>query len=242
MFPPPGGIIDLGALAGASGGQRLQIVGSNVYASKCFIPARPYTLVSEAVCAELAILLDLPIPGYRQIAFQGKLWFGLEWRAEGRDLKPGMESNLTNLDVVPAMFAFDVLVCNPDRNRGNIVFQKVSPTLERYRLQMIDHSHALGGDRANMDDFIKSVKDPQTYLQYWPELRATVTAKAQFEPFLQRVEALTRPQVEEIVDTVAAEWRPNPDQTPSLTGFLLQRATQLRSLMSQVGALFPNLH
>lgn len=241
MFPAPGGIVDWGQLQGASGGRKLEVVGDAVYASKCFIPQRPYTLASEAVCADLAILLDLPIPAYRRLSFQGKLWFSLEWRPDGRDFRPGMEEELTNIDAVPAMFAFDVLICNGDRNRNNIVFQKVSPALERYRFQLIDHSHALGGDKPTKDAFVQGIQTPERYLQYWPELRSTVTSVKQFEPFLIAVENLDVSELDRIVSEVPSEWRPNPDDISYLPQFLIQRAAQLRHLISQAATQFPNL-
>lgn len=241
MFPVPGGVVDLGPLQGASGARKLEVVGSSVYASKSVIPNRPYTLVSETVCAELAILLDLPIPGYQRITFENKLWFGLEYRPDHHDFKSGMESNLTNIDVLPGIFAFDVLVCNFDRNRRNLVFQKVSPALERYRVVMIDHSHALGGDKASTRDFLASVQGPQAYLQYWPELRATIASSAQFEPLLRKAEGLKHSDLVEIVGAVPAEWRPSPDESSRLIDFLLKRASNLRDLMSQTSSLFPNL-
>ncbi len=241
LFPPPGGVIDLGPLHGASQAKKLEIVGDAVYAAKCFLEQRPRTLVSEPVCAELALLFGLPIPAYRHLAFQGTLWFALEWRPDHRQFAPGMQYQLVNADCLAAMFAFDVLVCNWDRNLSNIVFQKVSPALERYRFNLIDHSHALGGDEPDNATFISHLKPPDGYLQYWPELRSLIPSWNDFEPLLRKVEALTASDVTQVVGAVPAEWRPKLDESQMLTDFLGERASNLRSLVQAAAHMFPTM-
>jgi hypothetical protein len=240
MFPV-GGVIQLSSLPGASRALKLDWMGEGTYAAKCYTAEKPFTLVAETVCAELALFLNLPIPAYRAVPFQGKTWFGMEWRAENRMLEPRMIGNLVNTDTVPGIFAFDVLTCNWDRNDSNLVVQKASPALERYKLWMIDHSHALGGDLPTPNDFLGRDKSPMQYLRYWENLRGLVIKWEQFQPFLKRVKALGSTQLTAMIRAVPTEWRPPGANLSYLSDFLLSRAGCLEDLLWEARGEFPNL-
>lgn len=240
MFPVQG-IVELGPLRGESGGRKLQIVGEGIYASKCFLPERPYTLVNEVVCAELATKLELPIPARRYLEFQDKLWFGMEWRADQSNLTEQTLNNLTNKDKVADLIAFDVFVCNPDRHDGNIIVQKVSPVLHLYTFFVIDHSHALVGTRTRAQQLISGSTDTTSYLRHNRMLLALIHSLTQFDEFIGRVQALTKTEIAEVIDSVPKVWRPTPDDTLSLVPFLVRRKEQLRELLREARDCFPNL-
>lgn len=240
MFALSDGVIDLGGLGGASSARRLELVGTGIYAAKRLTDNPPYTLVNEVVCAELALMFDLPMPAYRTIEFQGETWFGLEFRVDHQDYKPEMQSLIVNSASLPHLLAFDVLICNGDRHRQNLVFQKVSPAVERYRYQVIDHSHALVGTKSSVSEFTGSIQAPSAYLQHWPEFKAMVTSEADFEGFLGMAEVISTADVDSAVAAVPSVWRPTPDDCSKLTNLLVQRARQIRTLMKQAQSCFPN--
>jgi hypothetical protein len=235
------GVIDLGVLGGASGAHKLQVPGDAIYASKSFISERPYTLVSEVLCAELASMLGLPIPARRYVTFQGNTWFGLEWRPEFRTLSDKVVSRLTNLDQVPSLIAFDIYVCNQDRHDANIVIQKVSPVLDRFAFWLIDHGHALAGPYASASQFTGDNHDASRYLRHNAILREQVRSYSDFKPFLTRLEDMSETALAEIEQAVVREWRPQPDETSLLIDFLWQMKSHVGELLTTVKDHFPNL-
>ena len=63
----------------------------------------------------------------------------------------------------------------------------------------------------------------------------------QFNQFIHRVEALTVPEINAIVNAVPSEWRPAPDDSSLLAPFLIERKEQLRHLLPDTAASFPNM-
>lgn len=239
------GIAELGLLPGASGGYLLDWLNHGHYAAKEYLAAKPYTLVSEYISADIASLLGLPIPARQIITFKGKRMLGFEWRDDAKSFEPGIEAKLTNANAVPGMLAFDVLLCNRDRHRGNVLLQRPSPSLDRYTFSLIDHSHALIGDMPNMEALIQFLRrhyDPAPFLQVAPlELRQLVTGWADFDPWLSRIESLTETNLENILSGIPDEWRPRDDDCSLIMDFLFARKNRVRQLLFDGRAYFPKL-
>jgi len=241
------GIAELGSLGGVSGAKLVDWLPHGRYAVKEHSGALPpYTLVSEWLAADVASLLDLPVPARQVVPCGQNDAFGLEWRADAKSFQPGMEAKLTNPEAVIGMIAFDVFVCNRDRHSGNVLLQRPSPDMERYTLYLVDHSHALIGDLADMGDFARwcnSHPDPGSFIQVAPqELRGLVDDLARFDPWVSRIGALTRSQFEESAARIPTSWKPSPDEIPSLIDFLISRQNAMQGLIGQAGPYLPNLN
>lgn len=246
-FFDPRGIAELGSLAGASGAKLVDWLPHGRYAAKEHSDQlRPYTLVSEWLAADIASLLDLSVPARQVVPCGQNGAFGVEWRAEAKSFQPGMETKLTNPEAVIGMLAFDVFVCNRDRHAGNVLLQRPSPEMERYTLYLIDHSHALIGDLADVAELERwrsSHPDPGSFLRVAPqELRGLVDDAARFDPWVSRIGALTRSQLEDSAARIPSGWKPSPDEIPSLIDFLMDRRSAMRGLMGQAGPYLPSLH
>lgn len=239
------GIAELAALRGASGGYILDCLNHGHYAAKEYLTAKPYTLVSEYVCADIASLLGLPIPARQIIPFKGKKMLGFEWRGDAKSFEAGMEAKLTNANAIPGMLAFDVLVCNRDRHGGNVLLQRPSPNLDRYTFYLIDHSHALIGDMPSMGtlmEFLDRHHDPNSFLQVAPlQLRALVSDWADFDPWLLKIESLTETNLENILVGIPDEWRPQQNDCVLIIDFLLARKNRVRHLLGDGRLCFPKL-
>ncbi|MBA7678366.1 hypothetical protein ES703_86640 [subsurface metagenome] len=239
------GIAELVQLPGASGGHLLDWLNHGHYAAKEYSADKPYTLISEYISADIASLLGLPIPARQIIPFRGKKMLGFEWRGDAKSFEPGMEIKLTNANAIPGMLAFDVLLGNRDRHRGNVLFQRPSPNLDRYTFYLIDHSHALIGDMPDMEtftQFLEQHNDPTPFLQAAPEqLRALVSDWADFDPWLAKIESLTGTNLHNILVGIPSEWIPHQGDCSLIIDFLLARKNRVRHLLVDGRLYFPKL-
>jgi hypothetical protein len=207
------------------------------YAAKHYLDEYPYMMVAEFVCANLASRLGLPIPARRSIIYKSHVWLGFEWHApDPKPLVPSTFGKLVNPEAIPSVLAFDVFVCNWDRKDENLLVQKVDPKMEMYELFMIDHSAAMGGDcSGDIVHWLNSDKDTKSYLERPSHLLGCIESLQDFEPFLARLEALRPQDNADIVDAVPHEWRPrHQDKTDRLSGFLIRRKRDVRTLLGDV--------
>lgn len=238
------GVAELRKLPGASSGHVVDWLNHGHFAVKEYTKAKPYTLISEWLCADIASSLGLPIPSRRTIPYNGQC-LGFEWRDDSKEFMPGMESKLLNPEAIFGMLAFDVLVCNRDRHSGNILFQRPSPGVAKYNLELIDHSHALIGDLANfaaLEGFLTKNPDPDSFLRKAPsELRGLVKDLAAFDPWIHKIESLSQTQLTDSAAQLPDEWKPNPDETGRLVDLLNSRRQAIRQLLESGKGQFPNV-
>lgn len=235
------GIADLGRLSGASEAHILDCFQQGRYAAKCFNPAKPWTLVSECLCADVASLLGLPIPARRILPFNGKDWWGLEWRGDATPYSNGMETNLIDYGVVLGMIAFDVWMCNRDRHAGNVLFQRPSEGIPKYNLCLIDHSHALIGDLVNLDALrqcIKKGNDPQPFVRVPRNLITGINDLNQYSEWLDKIENFDSNQFDGMIKIMPSEWIPDKGQLSELVQLVKDRTQNVRTLISQNPQLF----
>jgi len=230
------GIAVIRQLGGASGTVLFDWFDNGYYAAKAYSAQKPYTLISEWLCADIASQLGLPVPARRIIPWKGANWLGFEWRGDPKGYSPGMETKLVNPECIAGMMAFDVLVCNRDRHGQNMVFQHPSPGSDRYICNLIDHSHSLIGDFPNFQgllQFLQNCDDPTAFLQAIPApLRQLVQNSTRpFDLWLQKIEALTRRELEDSSARLPLEWKPTPDDMVQLMDFLFGRKDKVRALL-----------
>lgn len=247
QFWNPSGIIQIRQLPGASGGVLLDCIGEGYFAAKDIETWKPYTLVSEWLCADIAGRLGLPIPWVRSIVYNGRVLFGMEWRSGAIGYEPGIEQRLTNPETIAGMLAFDVLICNQDRHGQNMLFQRPSENADRYQLILIDHSHALIGDMqsyASLENLLRNTynPDPLPFLMSPPEgLLRQIKSWSDFDTWLERIEAITESELDDCVARMPSEWRPPAAETAQLIQLLVSRKDMVRTLLRNAVGQFPNL-
>ena len=138
-------------------GQQLGVgVAGSTYAeisavAKCNTGPVPYCLPNELICTEVARFLCLPVPPAGIIHAPNAAathWFAsLDFNLTGNALPPvdpaACYARLP--DLATGVVLFDILVANPDRNRGNLSMDtSVSPP----QMNIFDHGHALFGSVA----------------------------------------------------------------------------------------------
>jgi hypothetical protein len=121
----PVGIVDLGAVGrGGSGSHYLGIDGQE-HIGKC--PAKqngPWVGFNEFLAGRLAKRLELPVPDFRVVHFQGPLVAPAQWFCSRR-VKPGCNptaesfAKLVNAHQLGGIAVFDVWLCNTDRSALN---------------------------------------------------------------------------------------------------------------------------
>jgi hypothetical protein len=152
-----------------------------------------------------------------------------------RDNAPFSEdaiTRLTNRNDLPQVILFDALVCNGDRNSGNILLIKdTSRTAVAYRFAMIDHSHIFGGPQWNSHT-LATLKSSQNLYLSTLNLNHVPAKLDVFEPFLLRLEALTPDTIKSILDEVPVEWALTSSDKDALQDFLVIRKGLVRSVIS----------
>lgn len=235
------GFVDFGLLPGASEPHIIAWLRQGHYVAKQHDPRKPWTLVSEWLCADIASLLGLPIPARRIIPFNGK-WLGFELRSEAKSFQPGMEQNIINSEVIAGMIAFDVWVCNRDRHGGNVLLQRPSDGMQKYTLSLIDHSHALIGDLPDLialQEFIERNNDPRCFVMPMPQqLRSVVCSLGDYTSWLIKIEGFDIEQLKATAQAIPTEWIPSQKQLTGLVEFVAHRASNVKSLILDNPQLF----
>lgn len=239
------GIAVIRHLSGASGGILVDWLNHGYYSAKPYTENRPYTLITEWLCADIATILDLRIPAREVIQFREEKLLGIEWRSNSVGFMPGMENKLTNANMIPGIFAFDILICNRDRHHNNILFQRPNPGADKYTCILIDHSHALIGNMQNkeaFERFIRNNQDPGAYIGSVPQqLKDLIVSMEDFDPWIDKIEALSHSDLQSSLAGIPSEWRPTPDESPELIDFIIFRKDNIRSLLSNSESYFRNM-
>jgi len=213
--------------------------GLTIYAAKCPRDDHPYLLLNEAVCAALADALQLPIPAFRVIKLDNQLWFGLEKKEPKVAYTRENLAVCVNRDQVPGVLVFDVFVCNPDRHEGNVLLHQFQQQPPAIKLWIIDHSHALVSTKQDVAALVAANHDTQEYLKL-PHHSAVVKQRSQFKSFLERLEALDSTVFQEITASLPCEFVPSGADLVSLTGFLIRRRDEARTLLQMAFQHLPN--
>ena len=187
-------------------------------------------LVNEAVCAAIADELGLPVPASRAIRLEDQVWFGLERKEPKVAYTAQNLLSCVNRDQVAGILAFDVLVCNPDRHEGNAVLHRFQQSPPALRLWIIDHSHALVGPRRSVSALLATAHNTKPLLKL-PHHKEVIQRRSQFDPFVDRVEAIDGALFDEIVASLPEEFIPTGADLAALSSFLVVRRDEVRSLI-----------
>lgn len=211
-------IRELGLLRGSSNPRRLQDENGKTYIAKGLHSRinNPYVLVNEFICYSLALELQLAVPLFAVIEFEGEPWFGsMEESIETDVMTPDILTlDIINLPEVVQLAVFDVFVRNQDRAFRNILAQK-GLTENRaeyvYTLKGIDFGHALIPPAGFT--WIEGSTDPMVYYRDSDILNPEIIQKPEWiEDGIVRIQSIQQDLLRSIIRKVPEIWW--PDSSP----------------------------
>ncbi len=228
----------------------LGTVSDEYYVIKTFNnPQGNKILINEFICYHIAKLIGLPIPDIK-LAFIdsdtsidssvssndlfSKECFGLAFCSKQvltmGLAQPDLIASANNANIIiPRLILFDYLICNKDRNPGNLLYSLID-----YNMYIIDHSHTfdlgsiwdkhqleirmteadcLSTDVLECNEYFYSVFKEYNLLD--------IVSLSNAANFIK--EKITIDNLEIIIDKVPIEWESNIEDLNALKNYLLYR-------------------
>ena len=238
----PLGTVDLGQVGqGGSGSHYLSINGRQ-HIGKCRSRANgAWVCFNEFFAARLATRLDLPIPPFQVVQFQGSLatseqWFCSERITPGANPVPATYGRLVNAEKLAGIAVFDIWLCNTDRSPTNLFAQQVGTNQER--LFIIDHGHTLltSGTLPAL-----AAQDVANFLRC-NDLIDAITNVNSLGQAIEAAAAVPELEVIELIQNVPDAWIPDVGALDPLRDFILTRRDRLRSIIEANLQRFPKVH
>lgn len=148
---------------------------------------------------------------------------------------------VTNKKEFAGVMLFDHLLHNADRtlNGKNMLIRR---EIDGYRMYAIDNSHLLGSGRWEKESLrvmINGVKLNKR--RAYGTLLRHYLQESDFMPYVEKFEAITKQQVDQIVDDIPEEWLSDIETRAELKLFLLARCAMAREVAAMLIALIPNV-
>lgn len=198
-------------------------------------PENPYCLANEFVSMALGRYLRLPVPPGVIIADGDNTYFAsldFNWANQQFSGIEPSEFSASFPDYVPAILAFDVFICNADRNEFNVYADYSEPAT----FYPFDHSGLLGTDAGRALEHMAESKDALVIngdTRGQPHcLLGRMQDKADFDHFIARIEQLPDYLITETVEAVSGLGIIDTE-AQALTELLLDRRFQLRRLIAE---------
>ena len=212
-------------------------------------PEGTRVLINEYVCAELAKLLELPIPNFKLINVQGidkfkdslpdiNLINGTVFCSEFVDKStsvPGyyVLTKVSNRYDAIKILIFDVIIGNNDRNPGNLLIN-----FRNNSLIMIDHSHvfvyqAVWNER-NLSELIGGKIDLSKMNKFHFDNLSLCLNDINYKPviseYIQRIRNIDDDEIECIINSIPSDWIITKDEKECLKEFLLDRLHRINEI------------
>jgi hypothetical protein len=212
----------------------------------------PKVLINEFVCYKLAKLLDLPIPDAALVHINKEIidsspklielgvrpgWhFGSQViKKATTSIQPPMLKLIQNTEDIPSIILFDQIIYNEDRtlNKGNLLLD-----LKEKKLLIIDHSHVfkIGAiwDKTQLElinqDGLCLVKDFHGH--NYKVLLKYVNGFNPFNKIMQRIETISKVDLEWCFYEIPEEWNLSNDDRNALMDFLWYRISNVTIFLS----------
>lgn len=241
----PEGVIDLARAPQGSSGARFLSINGVPHVAKCRQHSNgPWVCFNEYFAARAAATLQLPVPQFSTIRFQGALpqpalWFCSKRVHPGRNPDAASFGRLVNGDTLGGIAVLDFWLCNNDRSPANLYVEELAG--HRERLYIIDHGHTLltsinpaqmaAGD-GGIDNQI---------LTGCPMLAQAIANVNELGAAIERLQAVSEGEIMGWVDTTPEEWVPHAAIIPQLKDFLLERRRRMRDIIAANLGRFPNI-
>lgn len=121
-----------------------------------------FTIANELICARIGQTIGLPVPSgvVAEDAAKRVYYISLDVSFEGKALPPVIPTEFAKEEpqLAAGVVAFDILIANGDRNRGNL---SRDPAFPIPRVAVFDHGHALLGTGPLLkgEDRLKAAQD-----------------------------------------------------------------------------------
>ena len=186
----------------------------------------PAVVPNEYICGRLASALGLPTPpiGLLQTP-NGHATVSLRFGMKGESPPPADVAKLCEDEPYWAtgVIVFDCWVCNNDRHSRNIAY---APGKHIY-VTIFDHSHTLGGP--GRADVSKLVANPDMVVRN--RLAPSLKTGKYLESWCERIEGLSRQQIDEVFLPLQANQLITKDDRKGLVKFLDHRRLNIRDLI-----------
>ncbi len=139
-------------------------------------------------------------------------------------------AHLENRNDLPQVIVLDNFICNNDRGSGNLLLVFNDPSKPDCRFVLVDQGHAFGGPNWDQHS-LKTLQDNATLhvnAGIFPDIPYKMDV---FEPLLIRLEALTRDEIEAIIDGVPSDWGLHSADRNALLDFLVARKDKVRNIL-----------
>ena len=131
-----------------------------------------------------------------------------------------MESKkIINLEEVASFVAFDIFLCNVDRNDGNSILVAIAGKRTKYRYLLIDHGWCFNGPGWNA----KTMQSLPYKLGGIPWKREGVTKKSQFSSTVEKLVSLNKAEIDSLLQLLPVEWGITSNETDALKHSMTNR-------------------
>lgn len=261
-------ITDFGPLGGAgqSAPHRMLCDDDQEYVVKFPIDGWPRALVNEGLGGRLAQELQLPIPDFALIEISDDLigaspmlhqrgigagtYFGtvrLRHAFNFFDARAGVitAEHVTNRDQIAGAFGFDNWLINGDRqNLGNALLQaEVKDGGPVFRFYLIDCGFILAGPEWTPQS-LDRWKDYSDFIRGLPLMHACVFEPDEFEPFIEKMQAISEQDLHSILLEIPIDWPLNEEDAAKVVELLAARKAVVAELLRDrmlLGRHFPNI-
>ena len=207
-------------------------------------PEGTRVLINEYVCAELAKLLELPIPNFKLINVQGidkfkdslpdiNLINGTVFCSEFVDKSTSVPGYYVLTKVSNKATSGKVIIGNNDRNPGNLLIN-----FRNNSLIMIDHSHvfvyqAVWNER-NLSELIGGKIDLSKMNKFHFDNLSLCLNDINYKPviseYIQRIRNIDDDEIECIINSIPSDWIITKDEKECLKEFLLDRLHRINEI------------
>lgn len=219
-------------------------------------------LVNEYVCAEIAAIIELPLPSPALIraseefvrnsnqelsihlgaSITSGIHFGTKKVKKAYPITTSdMLKSAKNINIIPDIILFDQLVCNKDRdsNGGNLLFDPI-----KKEIVVIDHTHVFDlGSIWTSSDLDRRIGQKFTAFDssgyVYRKLVPFVKGNNPFHASLDRMARLKAPDLWNIINAIPIEWEVTIQEKNTLNQYIWDRLIRIEQCLPIIRPVFP---
>lgn len=129
-------------------------------------------------------------------------------------------SNISNLEQVAGMTAFDIFVDNGNRCAQNALMHPINEEGTIFEYVLIDQGHCFHDPNWDANSIKNIGYNPKDI----PWKKDLIVGETSFKKFIDALDSIGKSEFKEIIDEVPQEWKPRPDDFKALLDFLDKRS------------------
>lgn len=151
----------------------------------------------------------------------------------GKRMEP---KKIVNLDEVVDFVAFDIYLCNNDRNDGNSILVATSEARTKFKYLLIDHGWCFNGPDWSIDE----ISSMPYKISWIPWKKDGVTSQLQFNTAVNKI-TLEEAEFDVLLALLPVEWRLTAAETDALKRALTNRdKDKIMEVINDNRGQFPN--